>query len=81
MQSNGETVCVVGITMPVIARLEKGWLLAAHKNGPCVTDGDSLYQLDSMASEDCGVDATVRIDAIRAYRESTWHLFTTRRER
>lgn len=69
-----QTISVFGMELPIIAQLDQGVYLVAHKNGPGVATADSLYSIRPVVcSEDDGgpIDIAMK-KAMRSYVDKTW---------
>ena len=58
---------------PVIGKLDRGYRLIGHPNGPAICDGDHLCTLDLYDCDDAVTENRKR-RAQRMYREWSWEL-------
>lgn len=62
-----------GDEYPVIGKLDRGYHLVGHPNGPALCDGDHICTLDLYDSDDAEMGDRKR-RAQRMYREWSWEL-------
>lgn len=72
-----ETINVLGLELPVIAKLSHGFTLASHRNGPCICTETTIFTLTYWmieGFEDDELPRDVAQAAIDAYVAYSWPL-------
>jgi hypothetical protein len=67
----GSTFAWGGDEYQKLADLGDGWALIAHKNGPCISNGDAISVIDIYDAEPL-VPRQIKMRAQRAFREWAW---------
>ena len=58
---------------PEIAKLDRGYSLIGHPNGPALCNGDHICAIDTYDDDNVAMRQLIR-DAQRKYREWSWEL-------